>query len=197
MERPATRLPPVDFCVAGLFPHHNRMTHELYLDLMERCPTDWIYDGADERARRRAETGRRSHPMIGLKRLRHLRTCVETVLADGVPGDLIETGVWRGGATIFMRAILKAHAVTDRTVWVADSFAGLPALDVDHFPHDQGITLHRFSQLAVPLERMPGNFRALWPARRASQVPEGMVPRHLANRTHRTARRAQARRRPL
>jgi len=37
---------------------------------------------------------------------------------------LIETGVWRGGATIFMRAILKAHGVTDRTVWVADPFEG-------------------------------------------------------------------------
>ena len=64
--------------------------------------------------------------MIGLKRLANLRQCVESVLADEVPGDLIETGVWRGGATIFMRAILAAHGVTDRTVWVADSFEGLP-----------------------------------------------------------------------
>ena len=52
--------------------------------------------------------------------------CVESVIADDVPGDLIETGAWRGGSTIYMRAILAAYGVTDRTVWVADSFEGLP-----------------------------------------------------------------------
>ena len=62
--------------------------------------------------------------MIGMRRLDHLRGApVTDVLAAGTPGDLIETGVWRGGATIFMRGVLKAHAVTDRTVWVADAFA--------------------------------------------------------------------------
>ena len=75
------------------------------------------------------------------------------------PGDLIETGVWRGGATIFMRAILKARGVTDRLVWVADSFAGLPPPDTARYPQDEGITLHQFPQLAVPLERVQDNFR--------------------------------------
>jgi len=97
--------------------------------------------------------------MIGFKRLANLRACVETILDDGVPGDLIETGVWRGGATIFMRAILKARGVTDRLVWVADSFAGLPAPDTDRYPRDEGITLHKFPQLAVSLERVQENFR--------------------------------------
>src|SRR5271166_4534914 len=68
----------------------------------------------------------RAHTMIGLKRLDNLQSCVEQVLRDGIPGDLIETGVWRGGACIFMRAILQAYGDTARTVWVADSFAGLP-----------------------------------------------------------------------
>ena len=38
-----------------------------------------------------------------------LRHAVEQVLRDGVPGDLIETGVWRGGACIFMRALLRGR----------------------------------------------------------------------------------------
>ena len=80
-------------------------------------------------------------------------------LTDGVPGDLIETGVWRGGATILMRAILKARGVTDRVVWVADSFAGLPAPNAARYPLDAGINLHRFPQLAVTLERVQDNFR--------------------------------------
>jgi len=67
------------------------------------------------------------YTMIGLRRLANIRHCVEDVLARSVPGDLAEAGVWRGGAAIFMRALLAVHGVTDRTVWVADSFRGLPA----------------------------------------------------------------------
>jgi O-methyltransferase len=133
---------------------------ELYLDLMTRCLTDWIFDGTDERARAEGrDWPARAHTMIGLKRLANVRMCVEAVLDDRIPGDLIETGVWRGGATIFMRAILKARGVTDRTVWLADSFAGLPPPDTEHYPHDEGITLHRFRQLAVSLEQVQENFR--------------------------------------
>src|SRR5689334_15192355 len=44
--------------------------------------------------------------MVGLKRLENVRHCVEQVLADGVPGDLLEAGVWRGGVAIFMRGLL-------------------------------------------------------------------------------------------
>ncbi|RIT01298.1 macrocin O-methyltransferase, partial [Mycobacteroides abscessus] len=47
--------------------------------------------------------------MIGMQRLTSLQQCVETVLADDVPGDLVECGVWRGGASILMRAVLAAY----------------------------------------------------------------------------------------
>jgi O-methyltransferase len=67
------------------------------------------------------------YSMVGLKRLDNLQFCVESVLHDNVPGDLLEAGVWRGGSCIFMRAVLKLNGVTDRSVWVADSFQGLPA----------------------------------------------------------------------
>ena len=45
--------------------------------------------------------------MIGRKRLNNIQSCIETVIRDGVPGDLVETGVWRGGASIFMRAVTR------------------------------------------------------------------------------------------
>jgi hypothetical protein len=66
--------------------------------------------------------------MISLERLENVQACVEQILADDVPGDLIETGVWRGGTVIFMRALLAVHGVTDRKVWAADSFQGFPKL---------------------------------------------------------------------
>jgi len=98
------------------------------------------------------------HTMIGLKRLDNLERCIEDVLTEDVPGDFIETGVWRGGAAIFMRAVLKANSVTDRTVWAADSFEGLPAPDAEKYPADAGDIHHTFSELAIPLEQVKTNF---------------------------------------
>jgi hypothetical protein len=64
--------------------------------------------------------------MVSIARLENVRACIETVLRDEVPGDFVETGAWRGGVVIFMRGVLLAHGVTDRTVWAADSFEGFP-----------------------------------------------------------------------
>jgi O-methyltransferase len=137
---------------------------QLYLDLMKRSLTNSIYGGEDEflsdlEAREKG-TGwpRSAHTMIGLKRLDNIQFCVEDVLASGVPGDLIETGVWRGGATIFMRAILKVHGDIRRKVFVADSFQGLPPPNELKYPQDTGDTLHSFQELAIPLERVRDNF---------------------------------------
>jgi O-methyltransferase len=96
--------------------------------------------------------------MIGLKRLDNLQSCVESVLRDGVPGDFIETGVWRGGACIFMRGALRAHGVTDRRVYVADSFQGLPPPDPAKYPHDEGDAHHIHPILAVSEEQVRRNF---------------------------------------
>lgn len=95
--------------------------------------------------------------MVGLERLRNLRTCIETILEERVPGDVIEAGAWRGGASIFMRGVLKAHNVTDRCVWVADSFRGLPAPSVD-YPADEGADWHLAAELAVSRETVEANF---------------------------------------
>lgn len=96
--------------------------------------------------------------MIGLKRMANIRACVEQVLQDDVPGDLIETGVWRGGSCIYMRAILKAHGVRDRRVWVADSFQGLPEYD-GRYDEDLGAQFHTFAELAVSEAEVRENFR--------------------------------------
>lgn len=99
-----------------------------------------------------------AHTMIGLKRLDNLQTCIEDVIKNNVLGDLIETGVWRGGASIFMRAVLKAYGVKDRTVWVADSFEGLPAPDTQKYPQDAGDVHHKIKFLAVSSEEVKANF---------------------------------------
>ena len=95
--------------------------------------------------------------MIGLSRMDNLESCVRKVIEDGVPGDLIETGVWRGGATIFMRGILRAFGVTDRKVFVADSFEGVPPPDAERYPADEGMQLHLWP-LAVDADEVRANF---------------------------------------
>jgi len=100
-----------------------------------------------------------AHTMIGRKRLENIQFCIAQVLADDVPGDLIETGVWRGGATIFMRAVLKAYGVIDRNVWVADSFVGLPRPDGRKYEQDAGDTHYWHPELAVSLDQVKDNFR--------------------------------------
>ncbi len=99
-----------------------------------------------------------AHTMVGITRLDQLQDCIEDVLLYRVPGDFIETGVWRGGACIFMRAMLKAHDVTDRNVWVADSFAGLPVIGADGHIGDYVLATHLLTELAVPLKEVKANF---------------------------------------
>lgn len=102
----------------------------------------------------------RAYTMIGNARLDNLHACVQCVIDENIEGDLIETGVWRGGACILMNAILRANAAMDRSVWVADSFQGLPPPDAARAPADKGDRHHTYDELAVPLERVKANFRA-------------------------------------
>jgi len=94
--------------------------------------------------------------MIGAKRMQNVRSECERVLAEGVPGDFMEAGVWRGGACIMMRAVLKAHGVTDRRVLAADSFAGFPA-PAEGSP-DAGFELCDHPDFAVPLHQVKATF---------------------------------------
>jgi len=95
--------------------------------------------------------------MIRLNQLDYLQSCLADVLERRVPGDFIETGVWRGGTCIFMRAVLKVYGNTERTVWVADSFQGLPEPD-PRYPVDRNVNLHEYGELAVSLEQVKRNF---------------------------------------
>jgi Macrocin-O-methyltransferase (TylF) len=117
----------------------------LYLDLLKKCVMNTIYEDPpapayvingqivqfDGYSSDRRLAGRdwptKAHTMIGLKRLNNIQALADDVLNAGVEGDFLEAGVARGGATIFMRGILKAYGIENRTVWVADSFCGFPS----------------------------------------------------------------------
>jgi hypothetical protein len=117
----------------------------LYLELMKSTLLDLIYDAVDLQNRTEGRVWpSRALTMVGLKRLDNIQACIEDVIRNNILGDLIETGVWRGGSTIFMRAVLKAYGIAGRRVWVADSFEGLPKPNAELYPADLGDLHYRF-----------------------------------------------------
>jgi O-methyltransferase len=144
---------------------------QLYLELLKKVLTNVIYQDAPHRGWDNrngydpmARTEGRdwptvAHTMVGLRRLDNVQMCMDQVLTDKIPGDFIETGVWRGGVCIFMRAVLEAYGCADRAVWVADSFQGIPdASDGSHLV-DRELALHRANDvLAVPMQVVQENF---------------------------------------
>ncbi|TPK22358.1 macrocin O-methyltransferase [Mesorhizobium sp. B2-5-9] len=99
-----------------------------------------------------------SHTMIGRARLDMLHKCLDEVVGEGVPGDFVECGVWRGGSCIFMAGYLKTNPTENRRIFVADSFEGLPP---PRLPQDAGLDLSKiiYPELAVDDETVRENFR--------------------------------------
>lgn len=141
----------------------------LYLDLLERALTGLLVEdtsiapwakGYDPELRMVGRDWPGTAPtMIGLARLRNLRVLTERVIEEGIAGDLLEAGVWRGGACILMRGVLAAYGIADRTVWGADSFAGLPVADPETYPADAGDQHAKFEALRASSEEVEANFR--------------------------------------
>jgi O-methyltransferase len=120
----------------------NRILGKGSLALVRQVPVDYSQREVGRDVPVLAETG------IGLKRLANVRECIETVLEEEIPGDLLEAGVWRGGAVVFMCGVLAAHG-SDRVVWAADSFEGMPVPDVEKYPQDEAMRMHELDSMAV------------------------------------------------
>ena len=148
---------------------------DLYLDLLKKSLSNTLFEAepdTDQEDETRFVHGFIEHyikgtavSMLPLVRLDNLQSCIIDAIERGVPGDVIETGVWRGGATIFMRGVLKACGVTDRTVWVADSFEGLPEPDPEKFPieakaHQGAVMRKAYKHFAASLDEVTRNFQA-------------------------------------
>ncbi|MDZ7839226.1 MAG: TylF/MycF family methyltransferase [Gammaproteobacteria bacterium] len=151
---------------------HDDTARAAYLDLLKRTLVNWLYHDIERHELlrlgdyalvkrplfdpQRRGIGRdfsiQAHTLVGFDRLDNIQHCAETVISENIAGDFIETGVWRGGCCVFMRGLLKAYGIKDRTVWVADSFQGLPKPNEEQYPDDKGSRFHEMNVLAVPVE---------------------------------------------
>jgi len=138
---------------------------KLYTDLIIKVLANTIYgDPPCDRPGREFEPSERyegrdwpsvAHTMVGIRRLENLRDLTQRALDEHIPGHFIETGVWRGGCCILIRAILAANDIRDRNVYVADSFKGLPP---PTSTQDAGDIHYTFPQLAVTEAEVRANF---------------------------------------
>ena len=98
----------------SVIPGNNNIgTRPLNLE-SRRGGNDWAYFG---------------DTMTGWKRLDNVWKLLKQVVEDDIPGDYIETGVWRGGSSVFARAVMNVYGQSNRRSYVCDSFAGLPPGD--------------------------------------------------------------------
>lgn len=133
------------------------MNRNLYLSLMKNVLTDQINDPSNARIDG-TDWPKNGFTMVGLKRLENIQECAESVIKEGILGDFVEAGVWRGGASIFMRAILKSYEVNDRSIWLADSFKGLPPPKPE-YPADKNDTHYLHQELGISQDQVKANFK--------------------------------------
>jgi hypothetical protein len=138
-----------------------------YLDLMRDCligrlnedpalPASKVEGYKDDFRKEGWDWPSKAPSMIGTRRMQNVRSECERTIREGVPGDFMEAGVWRGGAAMMMRAVLRAYGIADRRVFAADSFAGFPTPAQDS--PDFGFELIGHPDFAVPLHEVKAAF---------------------------------------
>ena len=97
--------------------------------------------------------------MLSRERLEHLEIILKQFQDEAIAGDIIETGCWRGGACIYMRAILENLGEPSRVVYAADSFEGVPKPNLERYPIDAYSTHWSSDWLKAPVEGVREAFR--------------------------------------
>lgn len=122
---------------------------EINLILSEGIKDSYVKDGYVNP--NRAET------MVGMPRLSNFQFCIEQAIENNIDGDVIETDVWRGGSCILAAAVIE-NRKSDKKVYVADSFEGLPKPEAKYIA-DKGDKHHTHEHLKISLDQVKANFK--------------------------------------
>jgi O-methyltransferase len=137
---------------------NNEEVYTKFLDTKQYPSEDQMLTAINSEILESRRVGRdwpqRAHTMVGRERLNNIQHCLNYARENNIPGDFIETGVWRGGACIFAKKYFDLYDM-DRNVFVADSFKGLPPPECQQ---DEGANYHLFTELAISLEKVKSHF---------------------------------------
>ncbi|HAK44962.1 MAG TPA: macrocin O-methyltransferase [Spirochaeta sp.] len=66
------------------------------------------------------------YTMTSVERGYSLYKAVDYIVANDIPGDLVECGVWKGGSCMLMALALKELGAAERRIHLYDTFEGMP-----------------------------------------------------------------------
>lgn len=112
-------------------------TRENYIELMKKIILNSIYEDGPWITDGSTFPKGKALTMIGTRRLNNLQMLIKTVIKDNITGDIIEAGCWRGGAMMFARTILNAYNQMNRSVFMCDSFSGIPQMEDSKYAQDK------------------------------------------------------------
>lgn len=109
----------------------NRLLQSLGVKLVRIPEADTIMDSASEFLMFYDQI--RPYTMTSRERCYALYKAVNYIIDANIPGDFVECGVWRGGNTMLIASILKSRGVTNRKIFLYDTFEGMSEpTDLDH-----------------------------------------------------------------
>lgn len=65
------------------------------------------------------------YTMTTIERMYALYKATEYIIKNNIEGDFVECGVWRGGSTMVILQTLQKFNVTNRNIWLFDTFEGM------------------------------------------------------------------------
>lgn len=96
------------------------------LRLVDRRSTQWQTSDLESDARFQAIFAKcESFTMTSPERMYSLHRAVDYLVANEIPGDFVETGVWRGGCSMMSALTLLDNGESDRNLWLYDTYEGM------------------------------------------------------------------------
>ena len=116
---------------------HNTPLEDSYFELIIKTILNEVYFPGEHVDEGRVWPECPAMSMIGRRRLENVLSLAKEKIEQGVPGDFIEAGIWKGGVIALMSAVLNVYGDTGRQVYGADSFKGIPPAKPDLYPADE------------------------------------------------------------
>jgi O-methyltransferase len=117
-----------------------------------------LSQGSKEERQMRSDSTFNAYTLVGYKRLQFLEESVKEIAHKKIDGDILEAGLWRGGASIFIKKMMDIVGLNNQ-LYCADSFEGMPKpklkTDLDSLNGDYS----KIDFYTVGLEKVIENFK--------------------------------------